>query len=156
SHNCRTRHVEARERSMDQVGLRFGSPDRAAWTLAMAKAWTVENDDAISFRGHVDEAAGDEVLHRGAIAMQQHERFAIAKLHVVEPNTIHIEEFPDRRIVLLGSLGEMAVDQGRAGQRSDNRNASDCVGATFCACGRASARGRTPVTGHAVLCWHKI
>jgi hypothetical protein len=58
-------------------------------------------------------------LDQAAIAMQQDERFAIATLQEVEPDTIYIEKSPHRRIVLLGSLCELAVYQGRNGQRSD-------------------------------------
>jgi hypothetical protein len=120
--------ADLREGSMDQLGLGFICPDRAAWTLAVAESRAVEHDDPVRLSRHIDQAAGLEILDHAAIAMEQDQWFAFATDNVVEANPIHLDELPGRRTVALSLSGKPVVDEGRDGEPNHTSGCADCVG----------------------------
>jgi hypothetical protein len=87
----------------------------------MAEAGTIESDDAIIFGGQVDQAAGFEILDHAAIAVQENQRRAGAAFDIVKPDAIDFQEPTGGRIIVLGILGQISVDQGRYRQSPHGR-----------------------------------
>ena len=87
SENDGGRCIEPLEGFMDQVGLRFRRPKRAAGSLAVAISGPVENDYPILPGGLVEEAARLEILNHAAVAVQQNERLALAALDIVQSDS---------------------------------------------------------------------
>src|SRR4051794_38649975 len=117
--NDRRANAELFERSVDQNGLRLRRPNCGARALAVAEAWSVEGNDPVSFRGHVDEPARLEILDHAAIAMQQHQRLTLAPFDVVQTNAVDFDEPAGGRIVAFRLLGALAIVNGRRGQDAD-------------------------------------
>ena len=104
---------------MDQVGLRFRRPDRAAGAPAVPISRPVKHDDAILLGGLVEQPARLEILDHAAVAVQQDERLAFSTLDVVQPDCIDLEEPPLWWIEALGGLRKPSVYQRRDSERSE-------------------------------------
>src|SRR5215204_4059753 len=87
---------------MDEVGLSFRRPNRAAGTIAVAVSRSVKGDDTVVPGGHVNKAARLEILDHAAIAVQQDQWFAFASLNVMDANPADLKEMAGRRILALG------------------------------------------------------
>ena len=57
-----TRNANSFERFMEDVCLGFRRPDRATWTIAVAKTRSVKNDDPVSAGRSIDKPARREIL----------------------------------------------------------------------------------------------
>ena len=79
---------------MNQVRLGRVRPKGSARTLAIAESGSVKNDDPIFFRSLVDEAARRKVLNHPCIAVQQHQRLALAVVEIVKTKTTNFQELP--------------------------------------------------------------
>src|SRR5215212_487296 len=112
---------------MDEVGLSFRRPNRAAGTIAVAVSRSVKGDDTVVLGGHVDKAARLEILDHAAIAVQQDQWFAFASLNVMDANPADLEEMAGRRILALGLVREATIYKGSDGQRPCCDQAGHCV-----------------------------
>ena len=94
-------NAQLREGLVNQVRLGRVRPKGSARTLAIAEAGSVKNDDPIFFRSLVDEAARRKVLNHACIAVQQHQRLALAVVEIVKTKTTNFQELPDWRVITL-------------------------------------------------------
>src|SRR5262245_413802 len=108
--------AEQFERLKQQQGLSRGGPGAAARSLAVAEPWTVKGNSMIAARRLVHDVADDEVVQHGAITMQEHDRPALAALHVVQPCSTWADETTQRWVPAFGLLGMPLGDQGSARQ----------------------------------------
>src|SRR5262245_11837757 len=96
------RYTELYKGMRDQVGLRVGCPQFAAWSVAVTEAWPIERDDAVILRREIDETARFKVLKHAAIAMKQYDSVADTSLGVVEPDVTYLDETANRWVVPFG------------------------------------------------------
>jgi hypothetical protein len=115
------------ERTMDQLRLRLRRPDRSARARTMPEAGTVESNDAIFSRGHVEDAARFKILNHGAVAVEENDRLAGTALKIVKPDAVDFDKLADRWIVTLSLTREIPVHQRRNGESGDR---PDCDGAS--------------------------
>ena len=102
---------------VDEVRLRLWRPNGSAWARAVAKPRTIEGNDAMRLRRHLDETARREILNHAAIAVQQNERFTRAPIDVVKLDVAYVHKFSRRRVFALGFFRERSVDQRRNAER---------------------------------------
>jgi hypothetical protein len=96
---------ETLESRVEQIRLRGSAPQAGSRTLTVAVTRTIENDHPVTFCKPIDDAAGKEVLHHAAIAMEKHDGWSAPTIEKVKPNAVHDHETTERGIPLLGLLG---------------------------------------------------
>jgi hypothetical protein len=67
------------------------------------------------FSQEVNQPARVEVLDHASVAMQKNYRGAGATFDVMQPDAAHLHELAPRRIVALGFLRKISIDQGGRG-----------------------------------------
>src|SRR6478609_48294 len=92
SEHDRLLDAELRERILEEVGLGCRRPHHVAGPEAVAEAGTIEHDDAIVLGSEVDQAARLEILDHAAIAMEQHQGASGSALHVMQANSVDVDE----------------------------------------------------------------
>ena len=120
----RFRHAQARQRRMDQVGLRLRAPAPPVGAVAPAVAGPVEDDRRDSARppGRREAAELELVGHR-AVAVQQHQRLrrVVAAVHgEVQAHAVDGDEAAFRREVAFGAA-RLALDGDGAGREHGGR-----------------------------------
>jgi hypothetical protein len=89
-----------------------GRPDHVTWSIAVAKAGTVENDDSVAFGRQIDQPARLKILDHAAVAVEKDQRFACATFDIVQPNAVYVQELTMWRVVARGFLREIPIHQG--------------------------------------------
>ena len=80
-----------RRPSIGDTVYRMTSPTTEG-TLAVSEAQTVERDDPVPGRHLVDESAALDVLGHAAVAVDEHHRFSVATVHVMEANLVDLDK----------------------------------------------------------------
>ena len=70
------RDVQSMESAVNQFSLSRRGPDNVTRPIAMTKAGTIENDDAIVPGGQINQTAGFEILDHAAVSVQKDQRRA--------------------------------------------------------------------------------
>lgn len=109
---------------LDEFGQGILRAHDVARAVAVAESGTVENDDPVIPGREIDQTAGFEILDHAAVAVKKNQRLARAPLDVVQPNAVDVEEAAGSRIVTLGFVRKMTIDQSHCGQRSDRHRRS--------------------------------
>src|SRR5690242_17177198 len=117
AHHDRPLDPESLQGLVEQLRLLRRRPDSAARTGAVPEARAVERDDPMSLGREVEDAADLPVLDHGAVAVEKHNRRAIAPLQIVEPNTVNLEKASSRRMVSLRPVRAGTREERRAAQR---------------------------------------
>jgi hypothetical protein len=104
---------EQSEHLWKDAGLRGGRPASAARPLAVTEPRPVHRYGAVLGCGPIDDAADEEVLHHGAVAMQEDDGPAVAALNIVktcsagrdEPSLWRIGQLGPSRVAVRNCCG---------------------------------------------------
>ena len=77
---------------MDEVGLLSRCPEPPTRASAVAKAWAVENDDAVCSSQLLGDSTRVVVVPGDHVAMQQNHRTSCAAIAVVQPGPTDLKE----------------------------------------------------------------
>src|SRR5262245_7859946 len=95
---------EAAHSSLHEIGLGSGRPGPRPRPFTMTKARPVEGHDPVPRRQLLDDAADLELLHHGAIAVQEKDRRLLAaRVDIMEANSVDANKTPLRRVSAQGS-----------------------------------------------------
>jgi hypothetical protein len=105
------------EGTEQEIGLRRCTPCRALRPVAVAVARSVERDHPVPLGHPVEDAAQHPVVRGNDVAVQKHDGWTLALLEIMQPDAIHLDEPPARRVPLLGLAGAPGVEDGDSRQR---------------------------------------
>jgi hypothetical protein len=115
--------AQLNKRLVHEFSLSGCRPGLRPGPVGVTKARPIKGDDAISLSQSIEYPADFEILHHGAIAVQEDDRRSIASIEIMKVNTVDIEEAAGGRVVPLGLTGA-ASDQQRRGSQDGRRDQS--------------------------------
>jgi hypothetical protein len=105
--------------------LSLWCPGSVSRTSAMAKARPIKGKDLMTLSYCIEQAAGRNLLHHTAIAVNDHDGgLAAATPNIMQPNATDFDKPANRRILPFGPKGILIGCQRRAGQCYANLNCS--------------------------------
>src|SRR5208337_3408714 len=95
---------------VEQFGLPIRRPDPASRAVAVTEARPIEGDDPMLL-GHqeVGDTARVPVGPGHGVAVDQHDRTAVAAVAVVKPDAVHLDERALRRMSALGTASDQMI-----------------------------------------------
>src|SRR5436309_2698908 len=109
--------AEPAESVAQHAGLRLRGPSDLARAFAMAEAWAIEHDDAVCLGRKIDRSAQGHVIDHRAVAVQKHQRFAMATLDVVKANATCLDKSSARGGFSLRVSRAVTSEKSRRGER---------------------------------------
>src|SRR5689334_4924758 len=104
-----TPESQASKGMAEQGSLGARSPNLTSRSVAVPKAWAVEDDHSVFLRSRLNEAARGEILNHAAVSMQHDERLSCPIFDIMQPNAVHLDETAHRRISALRALRKLTV-----------------------------------------------
>src|ERR1700709_322585 len=114
----RTPHAKLLKRSEKQFSLRFRRPKNVSRAIAVAISRAIKNDDPVILGSQFNQTARLEILDHAAVAVEKNQRSARAALQVVDPDAMHLNELPSRRIFAFCLFCKLPIKDCRSGQRA--------------------------------------
>jgi hypothetical protein len=125
----RHRHFDTKPgQGLDQeIGLLARCPQAALRPLAVAEPWPVKGTDDVVAGSPVHDAAQDPVFGGHDVAVDENDRRTVALPEVVEQHAVHLNEVPNRRVIVLSLSCLVGVVDGRRRQ-GGSRHSENCSG----------------------------
>ena len=117
-------YAQLAQRPVDQIGLSGWRPTLRPQPVRVAKARTIDGDDAIALGQPIKYPTGFEILHHRAVAVQQDEGRSRTSIEIMKVDTIDIEKAADGRVLPFSPAGAARIQQrgcardDRCGQKS--------------------------------------
>src|SRR4051794_37425652 len=143
--------AELAQSLVEQLSLLGGGPQVPARAFAVAEAGAIEDDHAMASQQELSNPAGVPVVSTHRVAMDQHDRAALAPIAVMQPHAIHLHEGALRRVPALSRAGCKVVAKRKRGQSRRTREDGCCTGGEglgsreeghgcpLCACARSGS-----------------
>jgi hypothetical protein len=90
--------AEARERALEELGLRCRCPPSLPRPGAVAEARAIEGDRAMRPRDPIEDAGGNEIGDVGAVSVEENHRRAVPAFNVVQSHAINVDDATDGRM----------------------------------------------------------
>jgi len=86
----------------------------------MAESGTIKNNNPVIFGKKIYQTAGFKILDHASIAVEKNHRVACPALDIMQPDAVNLQKTTGRRVVALGFVRKISIDQGHCSQSSNH------------------------------------
>src|SRR5215213_5146667 len=97
--------AELAQSLVEQLRLLGGGPQVPARALAVAEAGAIEDDHPMAPQQELSNSAGVPVVPTHRVAVDQHDRAALAPIAVVQPHAVHLHKGALGRVPAFSPAG---------------------------------------------------